>query len=73
MAKIEKLELQVEDNAIHCTGCESRIEQILKRLPGVVNVKADHQNQKIGFALDTDKTPVDEVKQKLEFAGYRTG
>ena len=73
MAKIEQVELQVEDNAIHCSGCESRIEQILKRLPGVARVNADHHNQKVGLALDTAKTPLDEVKQKLEFAGYPTG
>ncbi|MDA1347288.1 MAG: heavy metal-associated domain-containing protein [Chloroflexi bacterium] len=73
MAKIEQLELMVEDKAIHCSGCESRIEQVLKRLPGVVKAKADHGTQRVSLTLDVEKTPLDDMKQKLEFAGYRTG
>lgn len=73
MAKIDQMELTVQDNAIHCGGCESRIETVLKRLPGVVKVKADHQTQRVSLALDTDKTPVDEVKEKLGAAGYQAG
>jgi copper chaperone CopZ len=67
------MELTVQDRAIHCSGCESRIELVLKRLPGVMKVKADHRSQKVSLALDADKTPLDEVKRKLETAGYRTG
>jgi len=63
----------VQDNAIHCSGCESRIEQVLKRLPGVMKVRADHRSQKVSLAIDADKTPPGEVKRKLESAGYRTG
>lgn len=73
MTKIEQLELTVLDNAIHCSGCESRIETVLKKVPGVVKVKADHKTQKVSLTLDIEKTPPDNVKQKLEFAGYRIG
>lgn len=57
MAKIEQLELAVMDKAIHCSGCESRIETVLKKLPGVVKAKANHKTQKVSLALDIDKTP----------------
>ncbi|MBI2936208.1 MAG: heavy-metal-associated domain-containing protein [Chloroflexi bacterium] len=73
MANVEHVELTVQGKAIHCSGCESRIETVLKKLPGVVKAKADHNTQRIVLTLDVEKTPVDEVKQKLEFAGYRTG
>lgn len=73
MANIEQMELMVEDTAIHCGGCESRIEVVLKKLPGVMKVKADHRTQRVSLAIDQDKTPLDEVKQKLEVAGFRTG
>lgn len=73
MARIEQLELTVLDRSIHCSGCESRIHSILGRLPGVLKVKADHKTQKVNLALDVEKTPFDEVKTKLEAAGYRTG
>ena len=72
MAKIEKLELTVEDNAIHCEGCEGRIQTVLSKLPGVVKVAADHKTQQVSLTIDTTKTPLEEVKAKLEFAGYRT-
>jgi copper chaperone CopZ len=71
MAKIEQLELTVQDKAIHCGGCESRIQNVLGKLPGVIKAKADHQTQQVSLALDTDKTTVDEVKEKLAAAGYR--
>ncbi|MBI2917337.1 MAG: cation transporter [Chloroflexi bacterium] len=72
MAKIEQVELMVQDRAMHCAGCESRVETIAKRLPGVVKVKADHKTQKVTITLDIERTPAVEVRQKLELAGYRT-
>lgn len=62
MAKIEQVGLTVQDNVIHCGGCESRIETVLKKLPGVM---------KVSITLDTDKTLVLEVTKRLEAAGYR--
>ncbi len=62
MANIEQVGLTVQNNAIHCGGCESRIETVLKKLPGVM---------KVSITLDTDKTLVLEVTKRLEAAGYR--
>ena len=72
MAQIEELQLHVRDDAIHCDGCESRIETVLKQLPGVLRAKADHQQQTVTLTLDAEHTPLDEVRRKLEFAGYAT-
>ena len=72
MAKIEQLDLTVQDRAIHCEGCESRIQTVVGRLQGVVKVRADHKTQLVTLTLDTEQTPLDEVRQKLEFAGFRT-
>ncbi|MFV2064232.1 MAG: cation transporter, partial [Chloroflexota bacterium] len=41
MAQIENHKLNISDQAIHCGGCEARIEQVLGREPGVRRVKAD--------------------------------
>ncbi|MBI4340625.1 MAG: heavy-metal-associated domain-containing protein [Chloroflexi bacterium] len=73
MAKVERVDLTVQDKAIHCSGCESRIETVLKKLPGVVKVKADHKTQRVAITLDTDRTSASEMKRRLELAGYRTG
>ncbi len=49
MATVEPIELGVRDEAIHCSGCESRIQRALDRLPGVSQVRADQQTQKVSF------------------------
>ena len=43
---------------------------MLGRLPGVVKVKADHKTQLVSLTLDTEKMRLDEVKSKLEAAGF---
>jgi len=73
VTNIEQVELTVRDKGIHCSGCEARIESVLGKVPGVLRVKADHATQKVNVTLDTDRTPADEVKQRLELVGYRTG
>lgn len=72
MPKVEQLGLTVLERAIHCSGCEGRIQGILGRLPGVLKVKADYKTQKVSLTLDVEKAPLEEVRRKLEIAGYRT-
>jgi copper chaperone CopZ len=64
------LELTIEGNAIHCSGCESRIQGALGKMPGVQKVKASRKTQKIALTLDQEKTPLRDVLAKLEFLGY---
>jgi len=64
------LELAIEGDAIHCSGCESRIRGVLGKLPGVQKVKASHKTQKIVLELDQEKTPLRDVLAKLQFLGY---
>jgi len=70
MANIEQLELTADNGTIHCEACEKRIETVLKTLPGVLQVKADHKTQNVRLTLNTSKTPVADVRAKLEAAGY---
>ena len=65
-------EIQVLDRGIHCAGCEVRIQKVIGRLPGVIEVKADHKTQKVRATLHPDKISVAEVIAKLEDLGYRT-
>jgi copper chaperone CopZ len=72
MARIETLELTVRgDGLIHCEGCENRIHNVISKLPGVRKVKADHRTQRIQLTLDQDRTTLEEVKEKLDFMGYK--
>ena len=72
MTQKETHELHVQDKAIHCAGCEARIQSVLSRLPGVEEVKVDHKTQKIQLTLDSASVSVQEVKEKLEDLGYST-
>ena len=73
MARIETLELTVKgEELIHCVGCENRIQSVVSTLPGVLKVKADHKTQGILVTLDGDRTTPEQVKEKLDFMGYRT-
>ncbi len=70
MTQIETYELQVLNKAIHCSGCEARIQSVLARMPGVQEVKADHKTQKIRLTLDSASVSVQEVVEKLEDLRY---
>ena len=72
MAKVEQLELTVLDRAIHCSGCESRIQSILGKLSGVVKVKAHHKTQLVNVTMDSDRVSPQQIKEKLGDLGYKT-
>lgn len=72
MANVEQAEVKVRDHMIHCAGCEGRIESVLKKLPGVLTVKADHKTQKVRVGLDPEQLSVNAVRDKLAAMGYET-
>ena len=72
MAQIENYELNIGDRAIHCGGCEARIEQVLGREPGVRRVKANHTTQQVTVAVDGDQLGLDERRAKRDAMGFQT-
>lgn len=73
MTRIETLELAVKgEELIHCVGCETRIQGVISKLPGVLKVKADHTTQEIRITLDQDSVSLKDVREKLDFMGYLT-
>ena len=70
MARIETHELTIDDHAIHCGGCEARIEQVLGREPGVRRVQADHATQQVAITIDVDRLGLDEVRARLIALGF---
>ena len=73
MARVSTVTVSVRDGAIHCRGCEARIEAALKQVPGVLRVKADHQAQTVSVTLDLARLPVETVCRRLAEMGYPTG
>ncbi len=59
------------EQKIHCAGCEERIGNALRRLPGIQDVQASADTQKVVVTLDPDTVNVDQVRAKLEQLGYR--
>jgi copper chaperone len=72
VAKIEQIQLTVRDQAIHCDGCESRIEKMVREMPGVLRVSADHRSQEVAVTADTERTSIPAIREKLAAAGYAT-
>ncbi|MDP9350316.1 MAG: cation transporter [Chloroflexota bacterium] len=67
----EKVEFKVVgEQTIHCAGCEQRIGNVLKRVPGVQDVQASHRTQEVRATIDSAQTDGGQVRAKLEQLGY---
>jgi len=58
------------EQKIHCAGCEERITNALRRLPGIEDIQASHLNQRVVVAFDPARVSPDKVKAKLLQLGY---
>ncbi len=55
---------------IHCAGCEQRIGNALRRLPGIREVQADHRTQGVRVRIDPAQVDAEQVRAKLAQLGY---
>ncbi len=53
-------------------GCEARIQNVLSKLPGIQEVKANYKTQNVLLKLDPQKLTVQTVQEKLDELGYST-
>ena len=72
MARIETSQIQVLDKAIHCSGCEARIHNVLGKMAGVVKVRAHHKTQLVNVTMDSDRVSLQQIKETLGDLGYKT-
>lgn len=56
--------------AIGCAGCERRISNALRRLPGVVTVQASAQSQRVVVVFDPAVVHPQQIQATLERLGY---
>lgn len=59
-------------SGIHCEGSEQRIARALSQMTGVRSVNARHTTQQVEVTLDSARTSVQEVAEKLELIGFPT-
>ncbi len=55
-----------------CAGCEERVEDLLKGLQGVGQVRADARKQRIEVLFDAAKLDATAIAERLSQAGYET-
>lgn len=53
-----------------CTSCEMRIENTLKKVPGVKEVKASYSSSKVYVTYNADETGLFKLIQAIEKLGY---
>lgn len=73
MTQASVCEIQVQDKGIHCGGCETRIQSVLGKVPGVMEVKTSQKTQKVDLVLDPDVVSLQDIKERLEDLGYSIG
>lgn len=54
-----------------CTGCETRIENVLKKLDGVHEVKGVYSNSKVYVTYDNSLVSLDTIKESIEKLDYK--
>lgn len=62
-------ELEIKVNGMMCSGCENRVQNVLKTVEGVKEVVANHTT---GIVKVTSNDEVSEIsiKEKIEDIGY---
>jgi uncharacterized protein len=64
-----KIELKIED--MTCSNCELRIENALKKLEGVAEVKAEYSRAKASVTYDADVVGFQDIVDAVAKAGYK--
>jgi copper chaperone CopZ len=59
------------EEKMHCAGCEQRVGNALRRLPGVEQVQASAQTQRVVVSFDPARVSPEQVRAKLEQLGYQ--
>jgi len=62
----------VGSQRLACAGCEERIEELLKGMEGVGQVRAQARKQRIEVLFDAAKLDADAIAERLAQAGYET-
>jgi copper chaperone CopZ len=60
------------EEKMHCAGCEQRVSNVLRRLPGVQEVQANATTQQVRVTVDPSQVGAEQVQEKLTQLGYQT-
>lgn len=69
MEKNKKIEIRI--SGMSCTGCENRVENILKNIENVESVNANYNTGIVEIGTNNIKNlDIDMIKETLEDLGY---
>ena len=71
MLKTITLEV-VGDDRLNCEGCEERVEQALKKVPGINQVRAKSSNQRVQVMFDSSVLDANAITERVATVGYQT-
>lgn len=62
-------EMKLKIEGMMCTGCENRVQNALKTIDGVEEVKANHEDGSVKIKAN-DNVEISTIKEKVEDIGY---
>jgi len=62
----------IGDHQMSCDGCEQRVQNAVKTLPGVAKVRANARNQRIDVLFDATKLDAAAIAERINSVGYQT-
>lgn len=65
---IKKEKIKVYD--MTCNSCENRVERAIKKLDGIVSVKASYSGEQVIVEYDTESCHISKIKESIKYAGY---
>ena len=65
----ENVTLQVE--GMTCTGCEQRVDKVLRRMDGVREATADHRTGQVRVCFDPAVIDRAALEARIDTAGYQ--
>ena len=70
---LKSITLEVVGNdRINCEGCEERVENALKKVPGISQIRARSSNQRIQVMFDPNVLDADAITERISTVGYQT-
>lgn len=57
---------------LNCEGCEERVEQALKKVSGVEQVRAKSSKQQVRVMFDSSVLDAKTIAERIATAGYQT-
>lgn len=53
-----------------CNSCENRVERAIRKLEGIVSVKASYSEEQVIVEFDTESCQISKIKERIKYAGY---